>query len=162
MFYQTITNHLNYDSDESVSTYDSENTENSLNSLNSSNYTITTDPINYYRKDVLKQNHIKNISKRKQQRQDYLELHRNIINNKNDYNYNYNYNGICGSNIIIHNQIGYNTKYDKNTPLIDYLINKRINYCELGASSHIAAFFPNTTNLRHCFIRGWKGKDRYG
>ena len=57
---------------------------------------------------------------------------------------------------------GSDSNFDKNTPLIDYLINKRINFCVLGPSSHIAAFIPVTNNSRYCFIRKWKGENDYG
>jgi hypothetical protein len=60
------------------------------------------------------------------------------------------------------NNGGYNSKLDKNTPFIEYLINKRINFCVLGTSSHIAAFVPVTNNSRYCFIRKWKREDDNG
>jgi len=141
----------------SNSGYDSDN---SSNSSNSSNYTITSDPNNHYRKDVLKLNYIQSLSRREQQTQIYLELRRNKVK------YNKNRNNLdesdSNSNIIICREIGYDSGFNKNTPLINYLINKRIKFCELGASSHIAAFFPDTNNYRYCFIRDWKGKGHYG
>lgn len=60
------------------------------------------------------------------------------------------------------NEIGYDSGFNKNTPFINYLINKRIGFCKLGASSHIAAFVPVSCTSRYCFIREWKGKDHYG
>lgn len=129
------------------------------NSSNSSNYTITTVPINYYRKDVLKQHYKQTLSRRKHQTQKHLEFHRNRVK------YNKNKNIFdptdSDSNIVVCKEVGRNSGLNKNTPLIDYLINKRINFCELGTSSHIAALFPVSNNERHCFIRDWKGKDRY-
>lgn len=62
----------------------------------------------------------------------------------------------------INNNIGYDSGFNKDTPFINYLITKRISFCELGASSHIAAFVPSTYSQRYCLIREWKGKDRYG
>lgn len=59
-------------------------------------------------------------------------------------------------------EYGYSSNFDKNTPLIDYLINKRINFCTLGSSSHIAAFIPVSSNSRYCFIRKWKRQYDYG
>ena len=44
------------------------------------------------------------------------------------------------------------TIYDKNTPFIDFLINKRINNIDSGSSSHIAAFMP-------CHITCWNNND---
>ena len=149
-----------YSSSNSNTDYDSDNSSYSSNSSNSSNYIITTVPINYYRKDILKQNYIKTLSRRKQQTQKHLELHRNKVKyNRNKNNFD---TSDSDSSVIICKEVGYNSGFDKNTPLIDYLINKRINFCELGSSSHIAAFVPVTNNDWYCFIRGWKGKDRHG
>lgn len=163
MFSQAIFKYSDSDTN-SNSEYDSDNSSNTSNSSNSSKYTITSDPINYYRKDVLKQNYIQSLSRRKQQTQKHLELHRNKVK------YNRNRNNLddtetdtdSDTSIIICREIGYNSGLDKNTPLISYLINRRINFCELGASSHIAAFVPVVNNSRYCFLRDWKGKDRYG
>jgi hypothetical protein len=58
--------------------------------------------------------------------------------------------------------IGIDSGLNKDTPFINYLINKRINFCELGASSHIAAFVPVGYNSRYCFLRNREGKDHYG
>ena len=55
-----------------------------------------------------------------------------------------------------------NSNFNKNTPLIDYLINKRINYCVLGSSSHIAAFIPVEKKSKYCFLRKWKYQYNYG
>ena len=57
---------------------------------------------------------------------------------------------------------GYISNYTKDTPLINYLINKRIYYCHMGASSHIAAFIPVTINPRYCFIHNGIWKGHYG
>lgn len=168
-----------YDSDNSnYSDYSSYSTDSSssYDSSNSSNYTITSDPSNYYRKDNLKQNHQKflkqlqqtqqthilspnccSISLRKKQTQNYLKMYRHKMSYIRD---NSEY---TNSNIdIINNNIGYNSGFNKDTPFINYLINKRISFCDLGASSHIAAFVPSTSSSRCCFIREWKGKDHYG
>ena len=65
------------------------------------------------------------------------------------------------SNInIIKNDIGYDSGFNKDTPFINYLINKRISFCDLGASSHIAAFIPSTYGHKCCLIREWKGKGK--
>jgi hypothetical protein len=40
------------------------------------------------------------------------------------------------------------------------LINKRIDSCVVGPSSHIAAFLQNTVDLRSCFIPSRKRKGR--
>lgn len=153
-----------YDSDNSIYSSNSSNSFNSSNSSNSSNYTITSDPINYYRKDVLKQNYIQSLSRRKQQTQKHLELHRNKVKyNRNKNNLDaIDFDTDTNSNVVVCKEVGWNSGFDKNTPLIEYLINKRINFCELGSSSHIAAFVPVANNDWYCFIRGWKGKDRYG
>lgn len=34
------------------------------------------------------------------------------------------------------------SKLSKETPFINFLINKRINFCKLGSSNHIATFIP--------------------
>lgn len=171
MFSQANFKYLDSDTN-SNSGYDSDNSSNSSNSskssnsYNSSNYSITSDPINYYRKDVLKQNYIQSLSRRKQQTQKQLELHRNKVKyneNKNNLdNTDTVSDTVSVSSIIVCREIGYNSGLDKNTPLINYLINRRINFCELGSSSHIAAFIPVVNNSRYCFIRDWKGKDCYG
>ena len=182
-----------YDSDNSnyseySNHYGSSTSSTSSNSSNSSNFTITSDPVNYYTKDNLKQNHqqfnmqtqtqtqiqmqmqmqtqipipIPLYSLRKKQNQYNLEMHRHklsyirdeLTNNENNNN----------NNQIITVNIGYNSGFDKNTPFINALINKRINFCELGASSHIAAFIPVSYTSRCYLIRDWKGKgkDHYG
>lgn len=145
-----------YSSDSSNSFKSSNSSNSNSNSSNSSNYTITSDPINHYRKDVLKQNYVKSLSRRKQQTQTNLELKRNKVD------YNRNESGCesgCESKSV---DIGLNSGLDKNNPLIDHLINKRMSFCDLGSYSHIAAFVPVANNDRYCFLRGWKGKDRYG
>lgn len=166
MFSQSIFKYYNSNTDtNSNSGYDSDNSSNlsnSSNSSNSSNYTITSDPINYYRKDVLKQNYIQSLSRRKQQTQKQLKLHRNKVKYNGNKNNLDNTDTVSVTSIIVCREIGYNSGLDKNTPLINYLINRRINFCELGSSSHIAAFIPVVNNSRYCFIRDWKGKDCYG
>lgn len=167
-----------YDSDGSVYSdysnysYDSYSSGSS-GSSNSSNFTITSDPINYYMKDNLKQNphkffkHLQQLqqqqtrkpcnSLRKQQSQNYLEKRRLMLKYKDEDNMENNSN-----NNNINENIGVDSGLNKDTPFINYLINKRIHFCELGASSHIAAFIPVTYSSRYCFIRGWKGKGHYG
>lgn len=138
----------------------------SSSSFNSSNYSFTSEPVHYYRKDLLKQNHIKpksSLSKRKMQTQRYL----NECRNKNKYLREFNLANYQNDLTIQPAQcnfqtVGYDSGFNKNTPFIDYLINKRTQFCELGASSHIAAFIPITNNSRYCFIREWKGKDCFG
>jgi hypothetical protein len=44
-------------------------------------------------------------------------------------------------------------KMNRNTPFIDYLIDKRRNNCVMEASSHIAVFIPTTIKYRQCLIR---------
>lgn len=63
---------------------------------------------------------------------------------------------------VLKNQINTILNFNKNTPLINYLINKRLNFCELGASSHIAAFIPDTNVIRYCLIPKWEEKNHYG
>ena len=153
----------------SNSGYDSD-TSNSTNSTNSTNSNSSNSSINNYTNDVLKQNNIysqRHMQKQKQKQklilrqrqlriqqdqiqQEQLELCKN--NNLNNYDLN----------PILCREIGLNSVFDKDTPLINYLITKRINFCELGTSSHIAAFIPASSNSRYCFIRDWKGKDCYG
>lgn len=58
-------------------------------------------------------------------------------------------------------ELGYTSNLSKDTPFIRFLIDKRINFCQLGASSHIAAFVPVSFNSRCCFIHHGKWKGRY-
>jgi len=51
-------------------------------------------------------------------------------------------NSICQFKLSNYD-IGYTSNLTKSTPFIEYLINKRINFCQLGASTHIAAFIPS-------------------
>ena len=162
-------NYFSYDSDtSSYSEYSNYSSES--NSSNTSNFTITSDPINYYMKDNLKQNYQQFLKQRQKQQQhnqlyslrtkqsqNYLEMRRLMLRYKYEKN-----NNVDNDNQYVCQTIGYNTGFDKNTPFINYLIDKRINFCELGASSHIAAFVPVTNNFRYCFIQEWKGKDHYG
>lgn len=62
---------------------------------------------------------------------------------------------------MINKNNGYTCEFNKDTPLIKSLINKRISYCNLGASSHIAAFFSEPIRLSSCIEGSGKGKDRY-
>lgn len=175
-----------YDSDNcSHSTDSSLSSSRSYGSYNSSNFTITSVPSNYYRNDNPKQNYQKfsirlwqtqrtqrtqrtlqtqliqhnpncvSISLRKKQTQNYLEMHRHKINYKRDIGQ------VNKVNIDIVNNIGYDSGFNKDTPFINYLISKRISFCELGASSHIAAFIPSVYSQLYCLIREWKWKDRY-
>ena len=179
----TYTDYENTYSDSDSDSYtsystDSSYTTDSSGSSNSSNFTITSDPSNYYRKDNLKQNYQKlmnqfnqpnqvlnthcpsnytSVSLRKKQTQNYLEMHRHkmsyIRDNGEENNSNIN---------IINNNIGYNSGFNKDTPFINYLITKRINFCGNGDFFHIASFIPSTYSQPNCLIREWKGKDRYG
>lgn len=159
------------------------NTSNSSSSSNSSNFTITSDPINYMKENLKQhpqkfkkqleqlqqqqqhqhqqsqshQSQNESYSLRKKQSQIFLERHRLLQKYKDEEN-----NKCIVNNGIICRTIGFDSGLNRNTPFINYLINKRINFCVLGASSHIAAFVPVTNNSRWCFIRGWKGKCRYG
>ena len=54
----------------------------------------------------------------------------------------------------------YTSELDKNNPFISSLINKRIDSCVVGPSSHIAAFLQNTVDIRSCFIPSRKRKGR--
>lgn len=56
---------------------------------------------------------------------------------------------------------GYTTDINKDSPIISYLISKRINNCIMGPSSHIAAFLPSNIDIRSCFISGYRKKGRY-
>lgn len=51
------------------------------------------------------------------------------------------------------NDFGQTSNLTKETPFIKYLINKRIKFCQLGASSHIAAFIPVSINLEMLFYQ---------
>jgi len=48
--------------------------------------------------------------------------------------------------------VGNTTTLTKDTPFIKYLIDKRIYFCQLGSSSHIAAFLSSSLDSG-CFIQ---------
>ncbi len=52
---------------------------------------------------------------------------------------------------LYNNTIGKTSNLTKETPFISFLIDKRIKFCHLGASSHIAAFIPTSINLTTLF-----------
>ena len=62
---------------------------------------------------------------------------------------------------IIEKTNGCTSNLTKDTPFINYLIEKRINFCQLGVSSHIAAFVPVSGTSRSCFKHYGKWKGRY-
>lgn len=69
---------------------------------------------------------------------------------------NYIYSNIHNfheQNACVLNNIGYTSNLTKDTPFIKYLINKRINFCRLGSSSHIAAFIPVSSNFGTFFCQ---------
>ncbi len=142
----------------------STNSDNSTNSTNSANSTNSTNSLtsNYYNK---KNNYSINYYKRKspktkqkhKQMQTQTQTHRlqtwqSSVNNEE---INENTCELCND------EIGYISDLTKETPFIKYLIDKRINFCQLGASSHIAAFVPVSFNSRCCFIHNGKWKGRY-
>lgn len=102
------------------------------------------------------QNH-STYSHRKIQTQRYLKMRRYKIMSMNEMT-----EKVIKNALDTDMDTGYDTQFDKNTPFINYLINKRINFCELGASTHIAAFVPVSSGSKCYFIREWKGKDHYG
>lgn len=59
-------------------------------------------------------------------------------------------------------ELGYTSNLSKDTPFIKFLIDKRINFCQLGSSSHIAALVPVSFNSRCYFIHNGKWKGYYG
>ena len=59
------------------------------------------------------------------------------------------------------NKYGYTSILTKDTPFINYLIKRRINFCKLSTSSHIAAFCSEPLK-DWCYIKGTKWtKNRY-
>ncbi len=56
---------------------------------------------------------------------------------------------------------GYTTDINKENPIISYMIDKRINNCRVGPSSHIAAFLPSNIDIGSCFIPGYRKKGDY-
>ena len=75
----------------------------------------------------------------------------------------------AGYNIVLANEIDSQiaASYKHNHPNtlmvncdINSLINKRIDSCVVGPSSHIAAFLQNTVDIRSCFIPSRKRKGR--
>jgi hypothetical protein len=54
------------------------------------------------------------------------------------------------------------TNLNATTPFVNYMINKRINNCELKQFSHIAAIIPVAHKLRYCFILGFRKKWKCG
>ena len=53
------------------------------------------------------------------------------------------------------------TNITKESPFIEYLINKRMNFCKIGTSSHIAALISVSLNNWYCFKFHTKWKSRY-
>jgi len=70
-------------------------------------------------------------------------------------------NSSTNTSKVTNNEIGWTSNLTADTPFINYLIEKRINFCQLGASSHIAAFVPVVSGNRSCFIHCGKWKGRY-
>lgn len=56
---------------------------------------------------------------------------------------------------------GYTTDINKENPIISYMIDRRINNCRIGPSSHIAAFLPSNIDIGSCFISGYRKKGYY-
>lgn len=119
---------------------------------NSSNtYPISSDSINYYRRKKWS---------RSRTRQSYQTPHKKQnpeINPEMNSEINSLECQMCS------NEIGYTSNLSKDTPFVRFLIDKRINFCQLGTSSHIAAFVPVSVsfNSRCCFIPNGKWKGRY-
>ena len=133
--------------------YDSYTSENSFGSngyigsngsdvlSGSSDYSGINHSVNYYRRK-------KWSSSRNKQNYQTIQTYRTpqITNKSNNYE-------LCSV------ELGYTSNLSKNTPVIKFLIDKRINFCQLGNSSHIAAFVPVSFNTLCCFIQygKWKG-----
>ena len=64
------------------------------------------------------------------------------------------------NNDMYYINLGYTTNLNKDTPFIKFLIDKRIYYCKLGASTHIAAFIPESFNLWYYFLQSKKRNGR--
>ena len=64
------------------------------------------------------------------------------------------------NNDMYYINLGFTTNLNKDTPFIKFLIDKRIYYCKLGASSHIAAFIPESFSLWYYFLCSKKRKGR--
>ena len=75
-----------------------------------------------------------------------------------------NKNELKNDDVKIINNLSYNSNLTKNDFIIQYLIDKRIKYCQLdsGASIHIAALIPKTIKTRYCLIYEWQWKICYG
>ena len=54
----------------------------------------------------------------------------------------------------LHNLKNKNLVLNKDTPFINFLINKRRNNGLIEMHSHIAALVPSELNHRQCFLRG--------
>jgi hypothetical protein len=136
-------NYYNYDSNNyseysNYSNYSSYSFELKPDTFNSSYFSITSDPINYYTKDNLKQNSHNLFcqlqqqqrnqihSLRKIQSQNHLKKHKIMLKYKNDKNDKNNEKH--NNNKSICKNIGFDSGLNKNTPFINYLINKRINF----------------------------------
>lgn len=135
-----------YDSDNSENSSRSKNSTDSTDSISSSDSTdsiITNRSINYYRRKKWVKSRSSHSS-----HSPHSSHTSQILNKSNN----------CESCFV---ELGYTSKLSKDTPFIKYLIDKRINFCQLGASSHIAAFVPVTFNSRCCFIHNGKWKGRY-
>ncbi len=140
-----------YESDNSTKSSNSTGSSNSSNSFNS-----TGSSNNYQDKNKSSDynstlNHSINYYKRKKwskSRNRKMTQTTNMSNNLDN----------CESCYL---EIGYTSNLSRDTPFIKFLIDKRINFCQLGNSSHIAALVPVTFNSRCCFKHCGKWKSRY-
>lgn len=133
--------------------YDSDNngSDESYSSASSIEYDSDNSISYYRRKHKFKKEFDKEFNK---------EFNKNFDNNFTRY-FDYNF-GIGGENFsLVNKNIGYTTGLTKDTPFVKYLIDKRMCFCHLGSSSHIAAFISVPLNSRCCFIQHGKWKGRY-
>ena len=146
-------NHNGYDSDYSTTSNINVNSLYSSDSSDSSTLSTlsdSSDSTNYFGRKKWSQSKSKPKSKIKTK----------IINTYTDTDIDIEFESY--DNEIYANSNGYTSNLTKDTPFIEYLIDKRIHFCQLGASSHIAAFVPVSFNHRYCLIHNgkWKGHNR--
>ncbi len=149
---------LEYDSDNSSNSlntfspvsFKSSSSSNSSNSTNSTNSSTSSDSLSFVDEENnywLRPYSAKYRNRLKQQQQQQQEQpFKYIPINLKEYIKNYTSE--------------HTSELNKDCPLIDNLINKRINSCVVGPSSHIAAFLASTVEIRSCFIPSWKRKGR--
>ena len=164
--FNNMSNYINYNGYESDNSDKLTNLTDLTDSIDSIDSTDSTDSIslislndftssnNYQDKNVSSNYYGRNKWSRSRTKQQQHQQHQYIKQISDSSNESNNCE-LCST------ELGYTSNLTKDTPFIKFLIDRRINFCQLGASSHIAAFVPVSFNFRWCFIHNGKWKSRY-